>query len=128
MLQILTNLIGNAVRAVRESQNADKRITLKITEASAAGSPQILLQVSDNGVGIAPENMTKIFTYGFTTRKDGHGFGLHSAANAAKEMGGELTASSGGPGAGATFVLQLPLKREVDVQVPQQKVASEVAQ
>ena len=71
-------------------------------------APRIFFQVIDNGGGIAPENLTQIFTYGFTTRKEGHGFGLHSAANAAREMGGSLTAASDGPGQGATFTLELP--------------------
>jgi signal transduction histidine kinase len=64
--------------------------------------------ITDNGMGIAPENLARIFGHGFTTRNTGHGFGLHSAANAAKEMGGSLTAASDGPGHGATFTLELP--------------------
>ena len=63
---------------------------------------------SDNGIGIREENMERLFTHGFTTRKDGHGFGLHSSCLAAQEMGGSLTASSDGPGLGATFVLEIP--------------------
>jgi two-component system NtrC family sensor kinase len=65
--------------------------------------------LTDNGHGIAPDNLTRIFGHGFTTRKDGHGFGLHSGANAAHEMGGSLTAQSGGVGRGATFTLELPI-------------------
>jgi signal transduction histidine kinase len=64
--------------------------------------------VIDNGVGILPENLTRIFNHGFTTRKDGHGFGLHSGALAAKEMGGSLNVHSDGPGQGAAFTLELP--------------------
>lgn len=114
VLQILINLISNAVRAVEGSQNAAKRIVLRIKEEAVCNPQRISFQVSDNGVGIAQEHLTRIFTYGFTTRKDGHGFGLHSAANAAKEMGGALTVASDGPGLGATFTLQLPVKRDVD--------------
>ena len=65
--------------------------------------------VIDNGVGIAPENLTRIFAHGFTTRPDGHGFGLHSSANAAAEMGGSITARSDGPGTGATFIFEFPV-------------------
>ena len=65
--------------------------------------------VSDNGIGIPPENLTRIFSHGFSTRKGGHGFGLHSGANAAKEMGGQLSVHSDGVGKGATFTLELPL-------------------
>jgi signal transduction histidine kinase len=67
--------------------------------------------VRDNGIGIPPENLIKIFNHGFTTKRDGHGFGLHSGANAAKEMGGSLTAESNGPGLGATFTLELPVAK-----------------
>jgi len=66
--------------------------------------------VSDNGVGIERENLTQIFSHGFTTRENGHGFGLHSGALAAKELGGSLTVNSDGPGTGATFVLELPIE------------------
>jgi signal transduction histidine kinase len=65
--------------------------------------------VIDNGSGIAPDNLTRIFQHGFTTRKDGHGFGLHSCSLAAKRLGGTLQATSEGPGKGATFALDLPL-------------------
>ncbi len=82
--------------------------------ANPPGTPHseghIKISVSDNGVGIAPENLTRIFNHGFTTRRNGHGFGLHSGALAAKEMGGSLTAHSAGPGKGATFTLELPVQ------------------
>ena len=69
---------------------------------------RIRITISDNGVGIPPENLNRIFNHGFTTKKEGHGFGLHSAANAAKEMGGSLTVHSEGAGQGASFHLELP--------------------
>jgi two-component system, NtrC family, sensor kinase len=112
VLQILINLIGNAVRALGGNTGTDRKLKLKIATDQSATSSKIVFEVIDNGVGIAPENLTRIFTYGFTTRHDGHGFGLHSAANAAKEMGGALTVSSDGPGLGAAFTLELPLKIE----------------
>jgi signal transduction histidine kinase len=65
--------------------------------------------VADNGNGIAPEDLARIFAHGFTTRKDGHGFGLHSCALAAHEMGGSLSVHSDGVGQGATFTLDVPL-------------------
>lgn len=67
------------------------------------------MEVADNGVGIAPENVTRIFSQGFTTRKGGHGFGLHSGALAAKELGGLISAESPGVGHGATFILEIPI-------------------
>jgi signal transduction histidine kinase len=68
------------------------------------------ITVSDNGVGIPPENLTRLFSQGFTTKKKGHGFGLHSSALTAAEMKGRLTCTSPGPGRGATFTLELPLE------------------
>jgi signal transduction histidine kinase len=70
----------------------------------------VQIAVADNGVGIAPENLTRIFSHGFTTKRDGHGFGLHSGALAARELGGSLRVESAGPGQGATFYLDLPLQ------------------
>jgi len=75
------------------------------------GDNGVRIAMTDNGVGISPVNLRKVFNHGFTTRKSGgHGFGLHSGALAAKEMGGALHAQSDGPGRGATFTLEIPLK------------------
>ena len=68
-----------------------------------------LIGVRDNGVGIPAENLQRIFSFGFTTKRDGHGFGLHSSAVAAQEMDGSLLAHSDGRGNGAEFVLELPV-------------------
>ena len=72
--------------------------------------PPIRISVQDSGVGIPAENLPRIFTHGFTTRKDGHGFGLHSGARMASEMGGSLPAESAGVGKGASFILEFPCK------------------
>ena len=69
------------------------------------------MEVTDNGEGIPKENLTRIFQHGFTTKKTGHGFGLHSGSNAAREMGGSLNVRSDGTGTGATFILELPLNK-----------------
>ena len=106
VLQILVNLVHNAKYALDESRRLDKRLTVSI---GMNGNNRLKVTVCDNGVGIPPENLTRIFSHGFSTRKGGHGFGLHSGANAAKEMGGQLSVQSEGPGKGATFVLELPL-------------------
>jgi PAS domain S-box-containing protein len=103
-LQIMVNLLRNAKLACQDSERADKRLTVRV----ANGEGRIRISVIDNGVGIPPENLTRIFNYGFTTRKGGHGFGLHSGSLAAKEMGGSLTVHSDGPGQGAEFTLELP--------------------
>jgi len=106
VLQILINLIRNAKYALDEGRSAGKVITLRI-QAGLAGTVRFV--VEDNGVGIPPENLARIFGHGFTTRAHGHGFGLHSSALAAKDMGGALTVYSDGPGLGAAFILELPV-------------------
>jgi PAS domain S-box-containing protein len=106
VLQILVNLIRNAKYALDEAPAGKKVMTLRI----GPGRPgTVHVVVEDTGVGIAPENLTRIFAHGFTTRVHGHGFGLHSSALAAKEMGGTLAAASAGPGHGARFTLELPV-------------------
>ena len=107
-LQILINLIRNAKQAIEHNNRDDKELTLSITRQT---DDQVAIAVGDTGCGIAPENLTRIFSHGFTTKKGGHGFGLHSAANAAREMGGQLTVQSDGPGQGATFTLGLPVAK-----------------
>jgi signal transduction histidine kinase len=106
VLQILINLFRNAKYACEASARTYKQVVIGI--ANQAGGVRIA--VTDNGIGIQPEHMTRIFSHGFTTKKDGHGFGLHSGALAAKDLGGALGVDSAGLGHGATFTLDLPLK------------------
>ena len=108
VLQILINLIRNAKYACDESGRLDKRMTVRIE----SGGSGVKISIIDNGVGILPENMTRIFNHGFTTRKDGHGFGLHTGALAARELGGTLIVTSPGPGHGASFTLELPYQHK----------------
>jgi len=107
VLQILVNLIRNAKYALSDSDRQDKLLTVRV---DGNGGDHVQIQVTDNGVGIAPENLTRIFAHGFTTRGDGHGFGLHSGALAARDLGGSLSAHSDGLGKGATFTLLVPIK------------------
>ena len=108
VLQILVNLVTNAVNAVAEGRADGRAVSVRVDSTA----DRVAVGVSDNGVGIAAENLAKLFTFGFTTRAQGHGFGLHSAANAAKEMGGALTVHSDGVGRGATFHLELPIAEQ----------------
>ena len=112
VLQVLTNLLRNAKYAVDDT-TAQKKLIRIGTRIEGKGF--VAITVTDNGVGIAPENLTRIFAHGFTTRKEGHGFGLHSGALAAKEMGGALTAHSDGPGHGATFTITVPIAYDLTV-------------
>jgi signal transduction histidine kinase len=107
VLQMLVNLVSNAKYALSSSDKEEKLLTIRIYKH---GEGRFRIEVADNGVGISEDNLTKIFSHGFTTKKHGHGFGLHSSALAAKEMGGSLTVHSDGVGKGATFTLELPFK------------------
>ena len=104
VLQILVNLIRNAKFACDDAQRADKQLVVRIGKNDLS----VFIDVIDNGVGIPKGNLTRIFEHGFTTRKNGHGFGLHSGALAAKELGGALRVLSEGLGCGATFTIELP--------------------
>ena len=120
ILQILVNLITNARQAITERDvvqpgNGTRTITLGLSYDKSAG--QMKFEVEDSGMGIAAQNMSRIFRHGFTTREEGHGFGLHSAANAAAEMHGTLTAHSDGIGHGARFTLEVPVQLAEDESV-----------
>ena len=108
VLQIMVNLLRNALHAVEASGRADKLLTLSIKQN---GRGYVEVVVKDNGIGIEQTSLTRIFAHGFTTKTGGHGFGLHSGALAAKEMGGSLQARSDGPGTGATLTLELPIAK-----------------
>jgi two-component system, sensor histidine kinase ChiS len=109
VLQILVNLIGNAKHAFDNLAKHDKQITLRITNENN----RLKIDVIDNGIGIPAENIIPIFNHGFTTKKNGHGFGLHSGALTAKEIGGSLTVSSEGTGRGSKFTLELPIAADI---------------
>jgi two-component system sensor kinase FixL len=105
LLQILTNLLSNARQALGDCP--EKAVTVRL---QAREADRFVIEVQDTGSGITEENLKKIFQHGFTTRKEGHGFGLHSSALAARSMGGSLAAFSDGAGRGARFVVEVPLR------------------
>ena len=115
VLQILVNLLQNAKDALLVAPQASRLITLRVAPATAGYAS---ISVRDNGAGIAPEHLARIFQHGFTTKKNGHGFGLHSCVLAAREMKGDLTVQSDGPGHGAFFALMLPLATAVTSAEP----------
>jgi len=106
-IQILVNLINNAKYALGENDDKERLLTIRLYRYE---DDRVRIEVSDNGVGIPEENLDRIFQHGFTTKAQGHGFGLHSGALAARELGGSLTVNSEGPGKGSTFTLELPFK------------------
>ena len=105
VLQILINLINNAIQALATQDNSNRKI---IIQTQCLNTKKFKITVKDNGPGIEDYNLIKIFNHGFTTRKTGHGFGLHGCANAAKSLGGKLSAYSDGLSRGAVFTLELP--------------------
>ena len=106
IFQVLVNLISNAKHALIESDQVERTLSLKIDTDDL----NVIIEVTDNGIGISPENTTKIFRHGFTTRENGHGFGLHSSALVTQEIGGSLSVRSEGRGKGASFIFRLPIK------------------
>ncbi|MFB3777114.1 MAG: PAS domain-containing protein [Bryobacteraceae bacterium] len=107
ILQILLNLLRNAEDAVREKAGGERRIRLRIYRH---GGNRVRFEVKDTGVGLHPDQLARVFAHGYTTKRDGHGFGLHSCSLYASQMRGSLWGESDGPGLGATFILEIPLK------------------
>ena len=116
VLQILINLIGNAKYAIDENGPSERLLRLRL---ECMEGERIRISVIDTGIGIPKENLSRIFQHGFTTKRNGHGFGLHSSAIAATELGGSLNAQSDGVTLGATFVLELPIEMECEREARQ---------
>ena len=108
VMLILSNLLSNAMDAVlaREMDDGTREIRLSI---EMHGQTHVRITVADNGSGIDRDTMTRIFQHGFTTKKRGHGFGLHSSANAAEDLSASLRVHSEGPGQGSVFTLEIPI-------------------
>jgi signal transduction histidine kinase len=111
IMQILVNLVSNAKHALEDVGRPDRQLIVSIGKVEGG----VRIEVRDNGAGIASENLPRIFSHGFTTKRTGHGFGLHNCANAAQQMDGSLTAYSDGPGKGASFVLRIAVEFVEDV-------------
>ncbi len=109
LIQILINLFKNAVEALIHNDSNNRWIKIEVQTEKAEHT---ILSISDNGEGININNMNKIFTHGFTTKKEGHGFGLHNSANFMGEMGGRMSAESDGIGKGSKFTLSFSTKNK----------------
>ncbi|MBC8094915.1 MAG: PAS domain S-box protein [Akkermansiaceae bacterium] len=105
VLQILVNFIRNAKHACQAFRPSGGELIVR----AAQEGEFVHFTVIDNGIGIPTTNLGRLFEHGFTTKKDGHGFGLHSGAIAAREISGSIQVHSDGPGTGATFTLRLPV-------------------
>jgi len=130
LIQILGNLLSNARHALRDLAQGTRVLTVRLRSERSGGSPEkhqrcdagrpvgqsLAIEIEDTGVGIDAAALERLFEFGFTTRKDGHGFGLHASGNLAKELGGEINVHSDGPGRGARFTLCLPLQERVEVR------------
>ncbi len=106
-IQILVNLIDNAEHALAQSPNKPKQLKIRVTKQNH----NVRIEISDNGIGIMPEDLNRIFDAGFTTKSSGHGFGLHGCLLATRDMNGTILAKSTGKNQGATFILDLPLNK-----------------
>jgi two-component system NtrC family sensor kinase len=102
VLHILVNLIGNAKDAMKHSTERVLRLR------GWSEGEMVAIACHDTGVGMDAATLGMLFTHGFTTKPSGHGFGLHASVNSAREMGGDLHASSDGLGSGACFTLTVP--------------------
>ena len=109
LIQILGNLLSNARHALKDSTQERRLLIVRLRRCDASTAA---IEVEDSGVGIPRDILARLFEFGFTTKKDGHGFGLHTSSILAKELAGELAAFSDGPGRGAKFVLKLPSAAE----------------
>jgi len=106
LLHILVNLIKNAIESITETNNIEKHIWICVYQRDEIF---FTIEVKDNGSGILPENLTQIFNYGFTTKPNGNGIGLHTSSSFVQEMNGKLYAKNNDPEPGATFIIELPI-------------------
>ncbi|HUG94227.1 MAG TPA: ATP-binding protein, partial [Planctomycetaceae bacterium] len=107
LVQVLDNLVKNAIESMRDHGGPQAVLTVGI---APAGDDHIRISVSDTGGGIAPDHLKQVFNYGFTTKREGNGFGLHSSALAMSDLGGTIKVASGGPGRGAAFTIEFPAR------------------
>ncbi|MDY6905912.1 MAG: AAA family ATPase [Thermodesulfobacteriota bacterium] len=104
LIHVLINILRNARDAMNTTPMDQRNLKLSVR----CRNDIVRVEATDNGQGIEPDHLKTIFAHGYTTKPDGHGFGLHTSANYMLEMGGRMWAESDGPGKGSTFVLEFP--------------------
>ena len=108
--QMLVNLLKNAMEAIEElSRSGGLRGQPRIEIRAYVRQDFLVLEVEDNGIGIDRKNLKAIFGAGYTTKRDGSGLGLHSAANFVTGSGGKIQPFSQGRGTGTTMRVELRL-------------------
>ncbi|MCB1050437.1 MAG: GHKL domain-containing protein [Acidobacteria bacterium] len=105
LLQIIINLLKNACEAIVEAKPDQPKISLHAEQTEEA----VILEISDNGIGYDSSIRQRMFTLGFTTKLEGHGFGLHYCALAVKDLNGQLETQSAGLYKGSTFTITLSI-------------------
>jgi len=113
LIHVLTNLIKNAIEAMAANPSKQKPMLLRIG-VETEEPDWIVIRIEDNGSGFDPADKPKIFRFGFSTKTDGHGFGMHSVATTMKHLGGTIDIHSDGVDRGATATLRLPLPAKAD--------------
>lgn len=113
LIEILNNFITNSRQALDATTSDRKRIVVR---ALRNDHGRLQIDVVDNGVGMAPDHLHRLFSYGFTTKHDGHGFGLAGSLLAARSIGGVARGHSDGPGTGATFTVEIPFQPAMTTQ------------
>ena len=120
LTQIILNIVMNGQQAIMASVERNvRKLQIRVSQSH---DHMLHIDFTDNGVGMAEATLSELFSYGFTTKENGHGLGLHASAVAAQEMGGTLTAHSDGLYLGSTFSLTLPINR-TEVQPKQVDVS-----
>lgn len=105
LVHVIINLINNAKDAMALVPEDKRTLWISLEQTDEC----VELQLKDTGIGIKNEHLDKIFSHGFTTKEEGHGFGLHSCKTYIEEMGGKILVQSEGEGKGAVFTLQFPI-------------------
>jgi signal transduction histidine kinase len=104
MLQTMINLIGNARYAMRSLDSTSRHLQIR----ASADSRTAQIEFQDNGCGMTPETLARVFDAHFTTREGGTGLGLHFCAITLKRIGGTIEAASEGHGKGSVFTIRAP--------------------